>query len=92
MVMLAILILAIALVLCLSAEAQSVTGKKWVVVMTMRPPKDNPLQPQPEIRFNLIVDGDGEGQAAINAHKYLSELLTTNAGERLLFLEAQQRK
>lgn len=88
-----VLILAASLaVMCLTLEAQSVTGKKWTVVMTMKPPKENPLVPQPEIRFYIVVEGDGEGEAAINAHKHMSELLTTQAAERLQFLEAQQKK
>lgn len=81
-------------ILLLNADvnAQSITGKKWTVVMTMKPARDNPFPPAPEVRLYVVVDGETEGQAAINAHKFLSELLTTNAQERLMYLESQQKK
>src|SRR5262245_2598737 len=86
-----ILAAAIAIFLISLAEAQSVTGKQWAVVFKFKAPK-NSLLPPPEIRINLLVDGDTEGEAAINANKQIGELLTIEAQERLQFIEAQQKR
>ena len=72
-------------------EAQSLTQRNWTVVFRVKA-KANDFPPPPELRIYVVVDGATEGEAAINAHRYLSGLLTTNAAENLLFLEAQQKK
>ena len=73
---------------CLTSEAQSVTGKKWTV--TYRFEQGNVLEP--ETRIYVLVDAENEGSATIKSYKHLSEKLTTQATEKLKFLEAQQRQ
>jgi len=86
-----VLVLAASLaILCLTAEAQAVAPHKWVVTFTFRAKPANE-GPDPEVRLYVLVTSATEGQAAINAHKALSEKLTTNAIERLEFLEAARK-
>jgi hypothetical protein len=72
-----------------NAEAQNVTGKSWTVTFMF---KQKQNEPEPEIRLYVLVDGKTEGEAAINGHKALSEKLTAQATDRLIFLEAQQKR
>lgn len=89
-----ILVLAASLaILCLlanDAEAQAVAPHKWVVTFTFKQKPANEI-PDPDMRIYVVVTTATEGQAAINAHKALAEKLTTNAVERLEFLEAARK-
>ena len=83
-----ILLVASVLVWCLSADAQSVTGKKFTV--TFRFKQGN--VPEPEVRVYILIDAKNDGDAAIEAYKRLAEKLTVAAQEKLEFLEAQQKQ
>jgi hypothetical protein len=87
----AVLLTFLLALLTFQAHGQSITKNKWVVVFTLKDPKDKPFPPGPDMRINLLVDGNTEGEAAINAHKHMSEILTTQAIERLVFVEAQRK-
>lgn len=88
-----ILLAAVMAILLLNADvnAQSLTGPSWAVVFRFKP-RPAHEGPEPDIRLHIHVDGRTEGEAAINAHKALSEKLTSQATERLDFLEAQQKR
>ncbi len=48
--------------------------------------------PGPDCRINVLVNAWQEGDAAIAAHKFLTEKLTTNAAENLVYLECQRKQ
>jgi len=74
-----------------SASAQSATGSAWTVVFKFKPkPLNEPAGP--DIRIYIMVDAKTEGEAAINAHKAISERLTAQAADALEFLESQQKR
>lgn len=85
----AIVIAAIVAMCYLTADGQSVSQQKHTVVFRFKPQAN--LQAQPEVRIYVLVDGATEGEAAINAHKFISEKLTTNAQENLVYLESQKK-
>jgi hypothetical protein len=80
----------VAMLLCIPAEGQSVTKPQYTVTFRFKPQAN--IQVQPEARIYILVDASTEGEAAINAHKFISEKLTTNAAENLQFLEAQRKQ
>ncbi len=69
------------------ANPQSVTGKTWTVVMRF---KD--MAGEPDTRIYIYINADTEGQAAINANKFLYEKLQPGAYDKLQYVEAQQKK
>jgi len=88
-----ILVLAasIAIFLISIADAQSAAGSAWTVVFRF---KSKPLNeaPDPDIRIYVLVDGKTEGEAAINAHKALSDKLIAQAADRLEYVESQAKR
>lgn len=68
----------------------AVARHTWTVSFKFKQKPANEI-PDLETRIYVVVSTATEGQAAINAHKALSEKLTTNAIERLEFLEAARR-
>lgn len=80
----------VGMIVCIPVEGQSVSQQKHTVVFRFRPQANN-IQAQPEVRIYVLVDGTTEGEAAINAHKFISEKLTTNAQENLVYLECQKK-
>ena len=85
-----IVLLASIAVWCLSTEAQGlVIDPYWTCVFEFKQQIDNP---QPLTRIYIHVNGKTEGQAAISAHKSITDRLTTHAQEQLVFVEAQLKK
>ena len=81
---------ALGAVLCIPVDAQErVTDPFWTCVFEFKPSNDTPM---PLTRIYVFVSGKTEGQAAINAHKSLCEMLTTHAQGRLVFVESQVKK
>lgn len=86
-----VLAASIAIFLISAAEAQSATAAAYTVVFKFKAkPLNEPAGP--DIRIYILVDAKTEGEAAINAHKALSERLTAQATDALEFLESQQKR
>lgn len=75
--------------LWMAADAQDKkTQPYWVVVFRFAQTDT----PGPDARIYVSVNAAQEGEAAIAAHKFLSEKLTTHAAEKLVYLEAQRKE
>lgn len=75
--------------LWMAADAQDKKTQPYFVVVFRFNQGDTP---GPDCRIYVSVNGSQEGEAAIAAHKYLSEKLTTHAAEKLVYLEAQRKE
>jgi len=83
-----LVLVASVLVFCLSIEAQDKVTQPWFTCVFQFKQGD---RPQPLTRIYVHVQGRTEGEASINAHKYLSEKLTIAAQEQIEFIEAQNK-
>lgn len=88
MVLAVILVASVLVLLCQDTEAQSATHAQYTCVFRFT--QGN--VPAPECRLYVVVDGGTEGEAAINAHKFLQDRLTIDACAKLQFLEAQRKR
>lgn len=80
---------ALGALLCIPVDAQErVTDPEFTVVFQF---KKNDV-PQPFVRIYVLVKARTEGEAAIKAHRAMSEKLTTQAADQLEYIEAQQKK
>lgn len=80
---------AVGALLCIPLDAQErVTDPDWTVVLQF---KKNDV-PQPFVRIYVLVKARTEGEAAIKAHRFMSEKLTTQAADQIEYMEAQQKK
>jgi hypothetical protein len=79
----------VAMLLCIPAEGrEKKTQPQWTVVFGFH--QGN--VPGPDVRIYVLVNGTVEGEAAIAAHKHLSEKLTVQAAEKLMYLESQRKQ
>ncbi len=86
---LAIVVAATVAMCCLTTDAQEKkTQPQYVVVFMFKVGN----VPGPDCRINVLVNAWQEGDAAIAAHKFLTEKLTTNAAENLVYLECQRKQ
>jgi hypothetical protein len=68
---------------------QDVTKPTWIVVFEIK--QKDPIK-DPTVRIHVMTRGNSEGEAAIRANTYLTDQFNGQSIDKLIFIEAQEKK